>query len=116
MRISIAAPLFDLDGHITIDALESSDVDAIERRVSRVRTLDGTVAYSDGGFAHGDRTVSVLWRVRSVEQWDAVSRIMQDYSQIHVSMRDGCYLCAPSRLSRRGDEGRLELMLLEKRS
>lgn len=114
MQISLSSPIFDLDGHVNIDAMEFSDVDAIERRVSRVRTLDGGVAYSDGGFAHGDRTARIEWRIRSQEQWDSVHVLMQNYSQLYVSMRDGCYLCAPSRLSRSGHNGRLELMLLEK--
>jgi hypothetical protein len=114
MRVAISSVTFDLDGHVALDALDSSDVDSMERRVNRVKTLDGGVAVSDGGFAHGDRTLTVLWRVQSAAQFAAVQYLVETYAQLHVSLRSGCYLCAVRRLARSADEGRLEIMILGK--
>ena len=112
MRVSLSTPTFDLDGYVILDVLPSSDVDSLERRVSRVRTLDGGVAYDDAGFAHGDRTLNVSWRIRDAAQYEAVRRLVREYSELHVSLSDGCYACSPSRVSRSGTEGRIDLMVL----
>ena len=116
MRVGLSSLTFDLDGHVEIDALESSDVDSIERRVTRVKTLDGGVSLRDGGFSHGDRTVVLSWRIHDASHFEAVQYLVQNYAQLRLSMRSGCYLCAPRRLSRDGTEGRLDLLLIERQS
>jgi hypothetical protein len=116
MLIALSTLTFDLDGYVLIDAMPSSEVDSIERRVSRIKTLDGGVAFSDAGFAHGDRTLRVRWKIRSAAQWESVQRLVQDYGEVQVAQSDGCYVCAPARLSRSGDEGTIELMVLRKAS
>ena len=116
MRVGLSTLTFDLDGHVEIDAMESSDVDSIERRITRVKTLDGGVSVRDGGYADGDRTVAISWLIRDAKQFDAVQYLVKHYSQLRLSMRSGCYLCAPRRLSRSGTEGRLDILLIERQS
>jgi hypothetical protein len=111
--VGLSSPTFDLNGNVSINALGSSDVDTIDRRVNRVKTLDGGVVVNDGGFSHGDRTVRIAWKVTNAAQFSALQYLVQTYSQLRLSLRDGVYLCAPYSLSQTEGEGQLELWLIE---
>lgn len=111
--VSLSSLTYDLNGSVSLDVLPTSDTESMERRVNRVKTLDGGVVVNDGGFAHGDRTVTLAWKLQSAAEFDAVSYLVQTYNQLRVSLRDGVYLCAPYRLSQSAGEGQLELLLTD---
>lgn len=113
MIVGLSSSTYDLNGSVRINALASSDFDTMERRVSRVKTLDGGVVINDGGFAHGDRTITIAWKISSAAEYDAVKYLVETYAQLRVSLRDGVYLCAPYRLSQSAGDGALELLLIE---
>ncbi len=58
MQVTLSTTTFDLDGHITIDALPAStDLGEVRRRMNRVATLDGGAAFNDAGYSEADRTI-----------------------------------------------------------
>ncbi len=112
--ISISAPTYDPAGSIRIQDAPASDIDTARRRVNRQRTLDGGVVVNDGGFAHGDRDITVRWRPRSQAEYDAVARLLQMYPQLIVSTREGVFTCAPATLETRGAEATLALLVIDR--
>ena len=72
-----------------------------ERRVARTQTLDGSVAFVDGGFVDGDRTIRLEVAAPSDSQLSAAKRYIELYTQVRVATCDGSFLCRPSAF--RGD-------------
>lgn len=88
--IGIANKSYDIDGNAVLKPI---DIDLLggQRRATRTRTLDGGVVITDGGFAHGDRTLNV-----TVTHTDALKNILwalfQNANQIVVTTDDGAFL------------------------
>ena len=95
MRIYISTPDFDLNGHIGIDALPGSTLGEHARRFNRVKTLDGSVVVNDGGFAHGDRTWSILLRATLATDGQ-LKYIVENHAQVRVTTREGTFIAVPS--------------------
>lgn len=112
---TIASETYDVLGYIVIDVLPASTFQAIGRRVSRSKTLDGGVAISDGGYAEGDRTIDIRWVNSTATIHAAISRLLLLYSRLVVSARDGVFLVAPEQY-RPGPESSLRLLVIEKLS
>jgi len=110
--ISLSTPTFDLAGHVRIDELPETDYGETVRRVSRQKTLDGGVVANDSGYAVGDRTMRVRWRLTSLAQFRSVERLVQTCPQLTVSTRDGVFMAAPERAAISGREGTLTLLVL----
>lgn len=110
--IALATPTFDIDGHIVLHELPATDLGETRRRVNRQKTLDGGVVVNDSGYAVGDRTIEVRWRIRSEAEYRAVQRLVQLYPRLMASTRDGCFEVAPERLSQSGREGDLTLLVV----
>ena len=110
--ISLSAPTFDIDGHINLRELPSTDLGETRRRISRQKTLDGGVTVVDSGYAVGDKTLDVRWRIRSESEYLAVDRLVRLYPRLTASTRDGIYTVAPERVKRTGAEGELMLMVV----
>lgn len=89
MLNALSAQVFDLDGHIMIDIVSVPDRD-VKRRVNRALTLDGGVSVTDGGYADGDLTFELEWKT-DAEVDTLVRRLLQLYSRITLSTRDGVF-------------------------
>ena len=89
---------------------DGSEIEAIQRRVERTKTLDGGVAVVDGGFADGDRTIRLEVDTPTADQFAAAKRYVNLYQQIRVCTADGSFLCRGESL--RGDMVAFVLVLL----
>lgn len=114
MRVGLSSLTFDLDGHSTIDLAAGSDFGTVSRRVSVAKTLDAGVAVNDGGHAEGDRLVSLVWRTRNRDYETRLRNLVQNYSRLWYSSREGFYKVVP--LSYRTKEGQstLRINIIEK--
>jgi len=91
MRIHITATEFDPVGRLVIDALPSSDVRSVGRRVNRVPTLDLGAAVNDRGFSHADRTFRIRWQSTKASN-DAVAYLLKTHNRVNVSTDEGVFL------------------------
>lgn len=98
-RVFIASTTFDLNGHLVIDPLGSSDFGTTSRRTNKVATLDGGVAVNDGGFAHGDKDFTIDWRTRDATFEALAVGVVENYATVYVTTRDGCFLATPASYS-----------------
>lgn len=111
--IQLSAPLYDPLGHVRLDDLPSSELDAITRRVGRAQTLDGGVSITDGGHSAGDRTFLVRWKVHSESEYRKVQRMVSLYTLLTVSTREGVFSAAPRSIRTQSGQGVLELLVKE---
>jgi hypothetical protein len=110
--IGLGTPLFDLDGHMVLMELPNTDLGEARRRVNRQKTLDGGVVVNDSGYATGDRTINIRWRIRSLEQYRAVERLVKLYPRLTAATSEGCFTVAPDRLKRTRTDGDLTLLVV----
>lgn len=110
--ITLAASTFDPNGHITINALPSSDYGSTTRRMNRVATLDGGAAFNDFGFSEADKTMRIDWK-QNKETDDSVERMAQLYAQVYLMTSRGMWLVAIESY-RPGETSQLTLLPVEK--
>lgn len=91
-QIGLASRTYLQNGAVIIKPIPGdTDIRSAERRVSRVKTLDGGCAITDGGVSAGDKTFSIsLQSDKTV--WDLMNGIFKNASWITVSTDESCYL------------------------
>lgn len=89
------------------------DLSTIEPRVSRVQTLDGGVVVTHSGFCHGDRTFAFSAEV-SVDDYDLLSEIVQNETEVLLSCREGVFNGVVSRINYDGIKADITFMVKEK--
>ena len=114
--IGLSSPTFDPLGSVTLQELPSSELDSVSRRVNRVKTLDGGVVVNDGGYAVGDRTFRIAWRLQSADQFESVRRLVRLYPRVNIATREGVFLASIQDLSRSAREASLTLLVIQKLS
>jgi hypothetical protein len=112
MRVYLSTPVFDIDGHVEINALPATDLGETSRRMNRVATLDGGAAFNDYGHSFADRTITVNWKTRAPAFEANLSRMVRVHPEIIASTRDGVFLTAPQ--SYTANDGTSKLILLVK--
>ena len=112
--IALAAPTYDPTGHIVLRPLPGSNFGDVQRRANRVKTLDGGVVVNDSGYASGDRTMRVLFRATSREEYEQVERLVKIYTRVLVSWRDGVHYAVPFMVRQtNARESELQLLIIE---
>ena len=114
--IFLSAPLFDPAGAIAIRENENSELKGIDRRMNRIKTLDGGVAVNDSGHSPGDRDFRIRWRPKSEAEYMAAQRMVRLYPRLTVSTREGVFIAAPEKIDIRSGEATLTLLVLEQRT
>lgn len=115
--IGISAPTFDTVGalYLYADQLEQATLAAQfdrQRRTTKYRTLDGGVAVTDQGHAHGDRDLTVAIARATPAQAAAIARLVERYSTLVLSTRHGCYLVSPASCTGDGSTIKLNLSFI----
>lgn len=113
--ISISAPSFDPIGNIIIQPLDASELEDIERRVSRIKTLDGGAVANDTGHSVADRTLNVTWRYTAAD-FELMKRFVQLYPRLLVSTPEAVFSAIPQRLTKRAGEASITLLVMQKLS
>ena len=112
MNVHIASVDFDLQGYAVIQPIGDIDYSDMRRRFNKVKTLDGGVAVNDGGFSHGDRSVTVTFR--QTEALDTtLKHIVETHSRVTAGLPDGCYTAVLTYTPTLSN-GRIVLSLIEK--
>ena len=115
MQVTLSTPTFDLDGHITIDALPAStDLGEVRRRMNRVATLDGGAAFNDAGFSEADRTIRLQWTPQNAASEAQIARLVRLYQRLRVSCSEGVFLAAPESYKSQANVSTLSLLVAEK--
>lgn len=112
-KAGLASTTYLADGGFILCPRPDSDLRTADRRISRIRTLDGGVVLNDSGFAHGDRTLRIsLSSTQTL--WDRLWALFQAATFITMSLDDGCYRGAFSDISEGDGRISLTIMLKEK--
>ena len=115
IRCSLSALTYDVLGAVDIDATGESRWGRAERRVNRVRTLDGGYALNDGGFADSDRDMQITFSARDPDLVTRVQYLVRYHGQLYLSEPRGYWLVAPRGLEvdTKG-RAKLDLLVLER--
>jgi len=96
--IGLCSYTYDTDGDLMIAPLyEDTSIRGMERRLSRVKTLDGGCVITDGGLTAGDRSFTLVFESDSVI-WSALRNLAAG-SWITVSTDEGCFLSKLERIN-----------------
>ncbi len=96
--IGLASYTYDTDGDLMIAPLyEDTSLRGMERRLSRVKTLDGGCVITDGGLTAADRSFTLVFESDSVI-WSALRNLAAG-SWITVSTDEGCFLSKLERIN-----------------
>ncbi|MGO1502356.1 MAG: hypothetical protein ACTHWH_13855 [Marinobacter sp.] len=114
MNVSIAAPQFDLDGHVLLEGVSPNGMMGFERRNNRIPTLDGKAVIPDFGYSDADRTLDISWPAKDGIQIETIRRMAKTYSRLIVSTVEGCFVGAPGPFALRNDSAQIQI-LIEKR-
>ena len=113
MNTSLSAPVFDIAGQVYIPA-RPVDSAEIPRRVSRVATLDGGVAITDGGFSDGDRTLTVSWRTIGSAHLSAIEALVRNYPLLNLATEYGFFVVAVQTFNPGAANSSIVLLVKEK--
>ena len=115
MQVTLSTPTFDIDGHITIDALPAStDLGEVRRRMNRVATLDGGAAFNDAGYSEADRTIRLQWTPQNAASEAQIARLVRLYQRLRISCSEGVFLAAPESYKSSSGVSTLSLLVAEK--
>jgi len=109
----LSTPTFDPLGYVALDVRPQSIGGDRRRRVNRIATLDGGVVFTEGGYTHADRTITLTWAVRSVAEEAAVARLLELYPRLRLAMDRAVYLVAPEVFAPGPTESQLTLLVVE---
>lgn len=113
MIASLTTTTFDPLGHVVLDVLPESIGGERRRRVNRIATLDGGVVFSEGGYTHADRTITLIWRVRDAAEEASVARLIELYTRLRLALDRAAYLVAPEAYTPGTEESQLTLLVVE---
>lgn len=116
MLVHISAKTFDLSGALSITPLPRSRTPPSGRRVTRVATLDGGVAINDRGFAHGDRTLTLLYKPVSAAHDAIAQRIVELHTRVTLTTSEGCFEAAPDTFTPTPEENSFSFLIISKLS
>lgn len=113
MIAHLSAITLDPLGSVWLTLIGESKIYKSDRRVNRVKTLDGGYVLTDGGFAHCDRDATLMWR--SDEDTDyLVRRLMELYGQVYLAIPEGLFLASIREIDAERNTTRAQVYLLEK--
>jgi hypothetical protein len=111
--LSLCPKTYDPFGTIELNTINSPGLADRQRRVSIVKTLDGGVAVTDGGLAHGDRRLQIRTQVSPADA-EVLTHLVDTYGEINVSLAEGFFTAVPADVSFRGALATLTLLMISK--
>lgn len=113
MLASLSTLTYDPAGHVLLDVLPDSALQARPRRVERVATLDGGSVFNEFGFSESDMVITLTWQptTRAIE--DSIDRLTRLYSRLHLSLDGSAYTVAVDSFDPGSDESELTLLVIE---
>ncbi|CAO1663544.1 PilZ domain-containing protein [Halomonas sp. NYA30] len=102
--IGLAARSYDPLGAMLLPHRDGTTLGDVNRRVSRVSTLDGGVAVTNRGHSPGDRTVVLSFAGLPRDVVDRARRMVRLHAIVTLSIPDGCFVGVPSEYVERRQE------------
>lgn len=100
--IGLSSKVYDITGDLILDDLPTSDVDTVSRRVTKTKTLDGSVAVEDRGFTNQDRQFTV--RVNSdLSLREKLLEFIATRNELILTTVDGGYDVIPTTFNLKPD-------------
>lgn len=112
MLAALSTLTFDPAGHVLIDVLPSSALQARPRRVERVATLDGGSVFNEFGFAESDMVIELTWQPTDRTIDESIDRLTRLYSRVHLSMDGAAYNVAIDSFAPGTAESSLTLLVI----
>jgi nucleoside-diphosphate-sugar epimerase len=112
-KIGISSAVYLEDGAVIITPRPDSDLRALSRRISRVKTLDGGVVVTDSGYAHGDRDFIINISATKT-LWDALKAIHEVTTLVYISNEEGVFSACWDSLKDAGDIISMKFIINEK--
>lgn len=91
MLATVSTQVWDVQGYVELDVMNTQTDGATVRRINRVATLDGSAVVNDAGFSEADRTIQLTWMNDSKTVDAAIERLVKFYGRLNVSTRTGVY-------------------------
>ena len=90
--IGIASVTYDSAGNVFLLPLpDGTNIRGNARRLSRTKTLDGGVVFTDGGVRVGDRTIEISVS-STAELWTLIFHLFEVATWVTVATEEGCFL------------------------
>ena len=113
--IGVASKLYDAVGSGVFTLKTDSKITARTRRVSRTKTLDGGVVFTDGGYTDGDRTLAAVIEYEE-SSWTLVRHLLEDCTLVTVAICEGCFEATMGAVSLDKAGIKMSILLKEKLS
>lgn len=114
MNVSVCAKEFDLSGVLDIAAFDEGVEISNVRRINRIATLDGGSVFTDKGYTHSDRVLSVTYPTVSVTHDDTARRILESHSRVTVAIGEGVFEAAPESIDITAEENTFNFFIVDK--
>lgn len=114
LKAVLSTPTYDNLGTVELQLTPDSDLIARHRRVQSVQTLDGGNVVVDSGFSHGDRSLVLQFYLQSKAEETAVKYLMDNYSELYLSLEEGFFSVALTTMARSAGKYRLVAVIIEK--
>jgi hypothetical protein len=111
---TVSSIVWDAQGYVEINAVDSQTTGDMRRRGNRIATLDGGAVTNDAGFSDADRTFEIRWLSTDTSPDDLVARLVRLYGTVQVSVRDGVYTALVESYKPGATEAALRLLVLSK--
>lgn len=111
--IGISKITSDAAGAVVFKLLPDSNLEAYERRVSRIKTLDGGCVITDSGYSDSDRTIRAIVRYDE-QKYCTIKTIFQNNAIVNIALRDGLYSGAMQSLSINENTIRVTVLVKER--
>jgi len=94
--IGLSSQLFDLNGHTTLQKIQSSSTPPLTRRTTKTATLDGNNVVSDFGYSPSDGS----WVIKTNDRGSipVLENLIKNHSKVILSSKQGAFVGVISQL------------------
>lgn len=112
VRVVLSTKTLDAQGSIAIECDKNSQFGRMQRRLSKVRTLDGSSVVQDYGYTDTDRELRLMWTADETIT-PAVERLVKYFQTLHLSTPAAFLEVAPRGIETRQNVTTLDLYIID---
>lgn len=114
MRIGISTLTYDLNGALLLEVDPDSAAAPVQRRMTRIATMDGGAVVYDAGGGDADITLSLVLINLSQSELHALEKLVRFYSLLRVVLHNGVFIAAVEQWTRSGNGGTFRLLVINR--
>ena len=111
--IGLSAQTEDASGAVIIEPSFETNIRNAEKRISRIKTLDGGCIVTDNGHVDCDRTFDIS-TLSSSESWTVLWHLYVDALWIIVATDEGCFKAAIQNIQDTDNKIKIRVLIKEK--